>query len=106
MLDTKKHVLELRNSMVASDKSFDRNQNRTLKPKKTLKLANLANFGPRAECQVGLENLGIGPLLRKISDFFKKGQKAWKTQGNLFSGKIFSIFSIFTDNFKMLKINC
>ena len=44
----KEHVLELGNSMVASDKSFKPNQNP--EPVKPLKFANLANFGPTVTC--------------------------------------------------------
>ena len=40
MLGIKKYLLKMENSMVALDKSFEPNQNKTQKPLK------LANFGP------------------------------------------------------------
>ena len=49
MMDIKNHVLELGNSMVASVKSFEWNQNKTLK---TQTLANLIDIGPRVTCCV------------------------------------------------------
>ena len=46
MLSIKKHVLELENSMVASDKSFELIQKKkTLKALKSLAKATLANLG-------------------------------------------------------------
>ena len=42
MLGIKQHVLKLENSVVASEKSFELNQNKTLKPWQALHSANLA----------------------------------------------------------------
>ena len=54
MLGTKKHVLELGNSMAASDAPLEpiQNQPTQTKPKDIAKTMVLANFGPTVTCWV------------------------------------------------------
>ena len=82
MFGIKKHVLQLGNSMVASDKSFELNHNKTLKP---LKLANLANFGPAVACFIS-KSLYLSwefqwwPLISHLNQTKTNHKKPWSPE--------------------------